>query len=255
MRIDPIPAEQYLTSIEHGRPEIYRFDFVGIILPPSSWYELRDQRQFVFDRSAGGKLVRFYKLPKRFNLPADESYETDPERWGDVIFHAGGYTRELGAATAYTLLLNIIRLRWFPDLTAHDDYGIFGSVESDLWKSGLARVVQNANLDFSECWRLYLEEDTKLHPKRRELAEEPVPHVRVVPPNPELLRIDDLDVSVRLRSVLRTAQITTVGELIAYREVDLWPLKNMGSKSMSEIMETLEELGLRLRRGEPEISQ
>lgn len=253
LRLEPIPEERFATSIEHRHPLVdYPFDFIGII--PLFHDKLLEHRQFVFDRTGGGRLVRLLKLPARFNLPSDPVFdEMVPRRWGDVVLKVGGYTREIGAARAYNLLLNIIRLRWWPELRLNDDYSESDYVASDLWEFGLVNVFQNRNLDFNECWRLYQEEYQKRHPKRAEAEEEAVaPLPPVVPPHPELLLIEDLEFSVRTRNILRRFQVGTIGDLTTYSETDLRRMPNMGDKSLKEIAEMLGNLGLHLK---PETSQ
>lgn len=58
--------------------------------------------------------------------------------------------------------------------------------------------------------------------------------------------IDDLDLSARSLNCLRKANIIHVGELIQKTEEDLLNLENFGKRSLVEIKETLNELGLGL---------
>ena len=239
-RIDPIPGEHFLTSSDALKPPIsYPFDFLGVV--PCWSGELDTQRQFIFDRAAGGRLIRFEKLPKKFNLPPRDTFGDDCE----VIVREGGYTREL-VAEAFTLLLNIIRLRWCPDLKVGDDWNCFDDVGNRLWEFGLVKVVQNPNLSFRECWDLYEEECNKRHPTKVDVTEEQVPMVRLVPPDADRIRIEDLDLSVRCKNTLRQLKIGTVGELIAYGEAELLAMSNMSRKSLFEIRDILGNLGLHL---------
>ena len=58
--------------------------------------------------------------------------------------------------------------------------------------------------------------------------------------------VEQLDLSVRTMNCLRRANIATVGELIGKGEKELLGLRNFGQKSLQEIKERLEELGLSL---------
>jgi len=58
--------------------------------------------------------------------------------------------------------------------------------------------------------------------------------------------VEQLDLSVRTINCLRRASITTVGELISREEKDLLRLRNFGQKSLEEINERMESLGLLL---------
>ncbi len=56
--------------------------------------------------------------------------------------------------------------------------------------------------------------------------------------------IDDLELSVRATNCLRSANIPTVGELVQKTENDMLKTKNFGKKSLDEIKEVLNEMGL-----------
>ena len=58
--------------------------------------------------------------------------------------------------------------------------------------------------------------------------------------------VEQLELSVRTMNCLRRGGITTVGELIGKGEKELLSLHNFGQKSMQELMERLQSLGLSL---------
>jgi DNA-directed RNA polymerase subunit alpha len=58
--------------------------------------------------------------------------------------------------------------------------------------------------------------------------------------------VEQLELSVRTMNCLRRGGITTVGELISKEEKELLSLHNFGQKSMQEVRERLEALGLSL---------
>jgi DNA-directed RNA polymerase subunit alpha len=60
-------------------------------------------------------------------------------------------------------------------------------------------------------------------------------------------KIKDLDFSVRTFNCLRKVGISTVGELIAHSESELMAIKNFGRKSLNEVKDKLQEMGLSLR--------
>jgi DNA-directed RNA polymerase alpha subunit len=59
------------------------------------------------------------------------------------------------------------------------------------------------------------------------------------------ITLEDLDFSVRTYNVLKRAYIDTVGELINRNVEDLMKIRNMGKKSMDEIIGKVHNLGLR----------
>ena len=56
--------------------------------------------------------------------------------------------------------------------------------------------------------------------------------------------IVDLNLSVRATNCLRAAEVNTLGELVQYKLHDLLRFRNFGKKSMVEIEELLDSLGL-----------
>ena len=64
------------------------------------------------------------------------------------------------------------------------------------------------------------------------------------------MTIEDLDLSVRSFNCLKRANINTVADLTAKTEDDMMKVRNLGRKSLEEVLEKLKELGLSLRAGE-----
>ena len=63
-------------------------------------------------------------------------------------------------------------------------------------------------------------------------------------------QIEELDFSVRTYNCLKRAQINTVGDLVARSMDEMIKVRNLGKKSLEEIIEKLEEMGLHLREQE-----
>ncbi len=64
------------------------------------------------------------------------------------------------------------------------------------------------------------------------------------------MSIEELDLSVRSYNCLKRAGINTVGELIMKTEEEMMKVRNLGKKSLEEVDEKLEALGLELRKSE-----
>ncbi|MDX9872050.1 MAG: DNA-directed RNA polymerase subunit alpha [Clostridia bacterium] len=64
------------------------------------------------------------------------------------------------------------------------------------------------------------------------------------------MSIEELDLSVRSYNCLKRAGINTVGELIMKTEEDMMKVRNLGRKSLEEVDEKLDALGLSLRKSE-----
>lgn len=64
------------------------------------------------------------------------------------------------------------------------------------------------------------------------------------------MSIDELELSVRSFNCLKRAGINTVEELTSKTSEDMMKVRNLGRKSLEEVLEKLKELGLSLRAGE-----
>lgn len=64
------------------------------------------------------------------------------------------------------------------------------------------------------------------------------------------MTIEELDMSVRSYNCLKRAGINTVQELTQRTEEDMMKVRNLGRKSLEEVMEKLSELNLSLRKSE-----
>ena len=64
------------------------------------------------------------------------------------------------------------------------------------------------------------------------------------------MTIEELDLSVRSYNCLKRAGINTVHELTSKTEEEMMKVRNLGRKSLEEVQEKLERLGLRLRAEE-----
>ncbi len=60
------------------------------------------------------------------------------------------------------------------------------------------------------------------------------------------LKIDEIELSVRSTNCLANANIETIGELVVMPEMEMLRFRNFGKKSLTEIKQKLDELGLSL---------
>jgi DNA-directed RNA polymerase subunit alpha len=143
---------------------------------------------------------------------------------------------------------------------------IFSPVRRVNFRVDHARVEQNTDFDklSLEVWTngavdpetavglaaKILREQLKVFVGFEETAEEEVYEEETVeeePLNEHLYRpIEDLDLSVRSANCLQNAQIRFIGELVQRSEAEMLKTKNFGRKSLKEIKQVLEELGLGL---------
>ena len=59
--------------------------------------------------------------------------------------------------------------------------------------------------------------------------------------------IDDLDFSVRAYNCLKRAGVNTLGDLTSKSEVEMMKIRNLGKKSLKEVIDKIKDMGLRFR--------
>ena len=64
------------------------------------------------------------------------------------------------------------------------------------------------------------------------------------------MTIEELDLSVRSYNCLKRAGINTVDELVQRNEEEMMKVRNLGRKSLEEVQQKLQGLGLGLRQSE-----
>jgi DNA-directed RNA polymerase subunit alpha len=64
------------------------------------------------------------------------------------------------------------------------------------------------------------------------------------------MSIDELELSVRSYNCLKRANINTVKELCSKTPDEMMKVRNLGRKSLEEVLAKLKELGLSLNEGE-----
>jgi predicted DNA-binding protein (UPF0251 family) len=61
------------------------------------------------------------------------------------------------------------------------------------------------------------------------------------------ISVDDAELSVRTWNCLKNSNVTDLNQLVYWRKKDLLNIKNMGRKSVNEIIEVVSEFGIMLR--------
>jgi len=205
--------------------------------------------EFVFDRTAGGRLVSFDELPPAY-LDNQAGNDGRTEIQNRDLTVRLNLTNTVRGNTLYPLLLTIIKLRWWPDLVCSDD-DFCQEYTQEIWKYGLTKKLMDENLDFRECLKLYRKEREKYFPPPP--PEEPAPEEKITP---KLIVVPDgimewpiaeLNLSVRTNRCLEEFDVKTIGDLMQKSEGELLKQKNLGRKSIAELNEVLSEYGLSIK--------
>lgn len=114
----------------------------------------------------------------------------------------------------------------------------------EVWTDGSVKpddAVAYAAKILKEQLQIFINFDEAFEPEEEELTEEEMKL------NPNLYRkVDELELSVRSANCLQNANIKYIGELCQKSEGEMLKTKNFGRKSLNEIKEILETMGLSL---------
>jgi hypothetical protein len=167
LTILPKPDQRYSTHIHSARFGLqlvepnYPFNFFGVI--PIASENLAWHRQMVFDRTDGGRLVRFCKLPDVFGILSYEEYRS--KETPEVVLYEGGYDRySVPQACGVALLFHVIRIRWWPDLSVEDDDDLYEETGQEIWQYGLVDKFRDEELDGEACVKLFGKEYKRRNP-------------------------------------------------------------------------------------------
>ena len=64
--------------------------------------------------------------------------------------------------------------------------------------------------------------------------------------NPDLIKIEDLDISIRGYNALKRMNVNTIGELRIYTEEELLRIRNFGMGALKDVQDSLTKYGLSL---------
>ncbi len=156
-----------------------------------------------------------------------------------------GNNRVIGRLPIDSIFTPVVRCKYDVQKTRYEDNFDCDQLVIEVWTDGSIKatnafalaskflmehfnVIQNINLEIEQ--RKYMVEneekvvDSKLDKK-----------------------IEDLDLSVRSYNCLKRANINTVGELTQKSEEEMMKVRNLGRKSLKEVVQKLREIGLDLK--------
>ncbi len=114
----------------------------------------------------------------------------------------------------------------------------------EVWTDGSLQPEDAVSLGskiMKEQLQVFINFDESVEPEQDELEKSSPTH------NEHLFRsVDDLELSVRSANCLKNANIRYIGELVQKTEAEMLKTKNFGRKSLNEIKDILNEMGLSL---------
>jgi len=156
------------------------------------------------------------------------------------------YENMVGVIPVDSIYTPVVKANYTVDKTRVDDSADYDKLSMEVWTNGsigpkeaigmAAKMLIDHLYSVVELSNKAMAEDFMIERKNEESTrnlEKP---------------IEDLDLSVRSYNCLKRAGIHTLGELIEKTEEDMMKVRNLGKKSLKEVKQKLEELGLSLAK-------
>ena len=139
----------------------------------------------------------------------------------------------------------VTRCRYDVTRTRHEDSFNYDELVLEVWTNGSVRAVDAVSLAsvfLIDHYRViaglnsYVQDLSFMTQKEEKVANDKLDK-----------KIEDLDLSVRSYNCLKRANINTVGELAQKTEEEMMKVRNLGRKSLKEVVLKLREIGLDLK--------
>ncbi len=157
-----------------------------------------------------------------------------------------GNNRIIGLLPIDSIFTPVTRCRYDVTKTRHEDSFNYDELVLEVWTNGSIKAVDAVALASTFLIDHYKAIATSLN--------EFVPNVSFMTQKEEKVtndkldkKIEDLDLSVRSYNCLKRANINTVGELTQKTEEEMMKVRNLGRKSLKEVVLKLREIGLDLK--------
>jgi len=207
-----------------------------IILDSSEVIEVINPDQVIATLSAGGKfeMEMFIRNGVGY-VNADENKR----------FCKEGNNRIMGLLPIDSIFTPVVKCRYDVQKTRFEDNFDCDLLTLEVWTNGSMKATNALSMAakfLDEHFSII--EDLNTFIKQSEnmtQREEPVVNSKLD------RKIEDLDLSVRSYNCLKRANINTVGELTQKTEEEMMKVRNLGRKSLKEVVQKLREIGLDLK--------
>ena len=156
-----------------------------------------------------------------------------------------GNARIIGRLPIDSIFTPVIRCKYDVTKTRHGDNFDCDQLIVEVWTNGSIKATNALSLASKflvEHFAVVQNLNTEIeHRKYMVESEEKVVDSKLDK------KIEDLDLSVRSYNCLKRANINTVGELTQKTEEEMMKVRNLGRKSLKEVVQKLREIGLDLK--------
>ena len=156
-----------------------------------------------------------------------------------------GNNRIMGLLPIDSIFTPVVKCRYDVQKTRFEDNFDCDLLTLDVWTNGSIKATNALSMaaKFLDEHFSIIEDLNTLIKESENMTQKEEPVV-----NSKLDRkIEDLDLSVRSYNCLKRANINTVGELTQKTEEEMMKVRNLGRKSLKEVVQKLREIGLDLK--------
>lgn len=156
-----------------------------------------------------------------------------------------GNNRIIGLLPIDSIFTPVTRCRYEVTRTRHEDSFNYDELVLEVWTNGSVRAVDAvalASVFLIDHYKVitqlnnYVQEKSYMNQQTEKVQNDKLDK-----------KIEDLDLSVRSYNCLKRANINTVGELAQKTEEEMMKVRNLGRKSLKEVVLKLREIGLDLK--------
>ena len=156
-----------------------------------------------------------------------------------------GNNRIHGLLPIDSIFTPVTRCRYEVTRTRHEDSFNYDELVLEVWTNGSVRAVDAvalASVFLIDHYKVitqlnnYVQEKSYMNQQTEKVVNDKLDK-----------KIEDLDLSVRSYNCLKRANINTVGELAQKTEEEMMKVRNLGRKSLKEVVLKLREIGLDLK--------
>ena len=156
-----------------------------------------------------------------------------------------GNNRIVGLLPIDSIFTPVTRCRYEVSRTRHEDSFNYDELILEVWTNGSIRAVDAvalASVFLIDHYKViaglnnYVQDLSFMNQPTEKVANDKLDK-----------KIEDLDLSVRSYNCLKRANINTVGELAQKTEEEMMKVRNLGRKSLKEVVLKLREIGLDLK--------
>ena len=234
----PMPNQQEemyeLTIVKEGECVITAGDLVDL----SNELTVVNPDQVIATLSEGGKFkARFFAKRGIGYVSADENKKFCQDKQGNII------VERIAIDSIYT---PVTKVNYVSEKTRVDEDVNFDKLTLEVWTNDSIKPTDALSL----ASKFLVEHFDIVSEVNQIIAQESYmyEHEEKVSNRKYETKIEELDLSVRSYNCLKRAGINTVGDLTQKNEEEMMRVRNLGRKSLKEVIQKLREIGLELRR-------